>query len=131
MRRIGTARDSESYSFWLASATWSSSAVSVGPGHTTLTVTPLDATSRARPLLNEMTPPFVPEYTTSPDEPTRPASDAMLMIRPDFRSIIDGTMRWHIVTGPRRLTWMSLSQVCGSLSTNFSILSMPALLTRM
>src|SRR5215472_5397309 len=48
--------------------------VSVGPGQTTLTRMLCRATSRATALLKPMMPAFAPEYTTSPDDPTRPAS---------------------------------------------------------
>src|SRR3954451_8276398 len=64
------------------SANLRSAGVSVGPGHTVLAVTPLVATSRARVLVNAMIPPLAPEYTASSDEPTRPASDPMLITRP-------------------------------------------------
>ncbi len=37
---------------------------------------------------NEMIPPLQAEYTDSPDEPTRPASDEMFTIRPRPRAVI-------------------------------------------
>ncbi len=82
IRFIGTARAIASNSPWLRSETCLSSGVSVGPGQTVFTVTPFAATSRASALPNAITAPFVPEYTTSPEEPTRPASEPMLTMRP-------------------------------------------------
>src|SRR5581483_7584881 len=131
MRFNGMARARESYSFWLACATWSSSEVSVGPGQTQFTVTPAAATSRASALVNAITPPLVAEYTASPDEPTFPASEPRLTTRPPPRATMSRTTRWHVVIGPRRLTSMMRPHVAGSLSRNGPITSMPALLTRM
>ena len=62
---------------------------------------PLVAISRASALLNAMMPPFVPEYTTSPELPTLPASELMLMIRPYPRSIIPSSTALVHSTGPR------------------------------
>src|SRR6478752_8168158 len=55
-----------------------SNAVSVGPGHTTLTLMLLRAYSRAIVFENAINPPLHAEYTASPEDPTRPASEAML-----------------------------------------------------
>jgi hypothetical protein len=43
---------------------------------------PYRASSLAIVLVKAMTPPLHPEYTDSPELPTRPASDAMLITRP-------------------------------------------------
>ena len=62
-RRIGTARSSAPRSLApsaLASAMARSIGVSVGPGHTVLAVTPARATSRAKVLVNAITPPLAP-----------------------------------------------------------------------
>ena len=131
VRPSGMARARLSYSFWLYSATWASSAVSVGPGHTQLTVIPWRAISRASVFVNAMTPPLVAEYTASPDDPTRPASEAMFTMRPYLRSIIaSSTARLQLI-GPLRLTAMMRSHSSSVESTNGLITSMPALLTRM
>ena len=53
------------------------------------------------------------------------------MIRPPPRSIIPSSAARVTVMVPRRLTAMILSQVSSAESTNSSITSMPALLTRM
>ncbi len=63
-----------------------SSGVSVGPGHTALSVMPERAISRAIVLVKAMMPPLHAEYTASIDEPTRPASEAMLITRPRRRA---------------------------------------------
>src|SRR5258705_11052916 len=76
------------------SANLRSAGVSVGPGQTVLAVTPLVATSRARGLVNAMIPPLAPEETDSSDEPTRPASEPMLITRPNPRSTMPGRTAW-------------------------------------
>ncbi len=92
---------------------------------------PWRATSRAIVFVNAMTPPFVAEYTASPEEPTRPASEAMLTMRPDLRSIIaSSTARLQLI-GPFKLMAMIRSHSSSVESTNGLMTSMPALLTRM
>jgi len=49
------------------------------------------ATSRARVLVNAMSPPLAPEYTASSEEPTRPASEATFTTRPNPRSAMPRT----------------------------------------
>ena len=58
------------------------SGVSVGPGAITLIAMPSRACSRAIDFENAAMPPLHAAYTASPDEPTRPASEEMLTIRP-------------------------------------------------
>jgi hypothetical protein len=45
-------------------------------------VIPNRAPSRAITFVKAITPPLAAEYTADPFDPTRPASDAMLTIRP-------------------------------------------------
>src|SRR6266540_328595 len=111
--------------------TYLSKAVSMGPGQTTLTLILARASSRARVLEKPITPALQAEYTASPVEPTRPASELIEMILPALRAIIWGMTAWQKLIGPFRLMAMTLSQVSGLLSMNGSILSQPALLTRM
>ena len=66
---------SASRSFGLSPPIEANSAVSVGPGQTQLALTWWRAISRAIALVKAMTPPLAAEYTASPDEPTRPASE--------------------------------------------------------
>jgi hypothetical protein len=61
-------------------------AVSVGPGQSVLTITPLLTSSRATVLPNAIIPPLQAEYTASPEDPTRPASEATLTTRPKPRA---------------------------------------------
>src|SRR5947208_8679265 len=76
-----------------------------------------------------MTPAFAAEYTASPDDPTRPASEPMLTILPLRRSIIESSTARAQRIGPFRLIAITRSQVSSWLFTNGSILSQPALLT--
>ena len=94
----------------------SNSGVSVGPGQTTFNVTPLRASSRASVLVNAMMPPLHAAYTASPDEPTRPASDATLTTRPKPRSAMPRATTWCMFSGPYRLIWMTLSHSARSVS---------------
>lgn len=73
---------SASRSFGLSPPIDANSGVSVGPGHTTFALTWWRAISRAIVLVNAMTPPLAAEYTASPDDPTRPASDARFTTEP-------------------------------------------------
>ena len=59
-----------------------SSGVSIGPGAIAFAVIPKRPFSRAIVFVKAITPPFAAEYTAEPFEPTRPASEAMLTIRP-------------------------------------------------
>src|SRR6266852_4357084 len=90
-----------------------SKAVSVGPGQTTLTLILDRASSRARVLEKPITPALQAEYTASPVEPTRPASELIEMILPALRAIIWGITAWQKLIGPFRLMAMTLSQVSG------------------
>src|SRR5438128_7270588 len=60
--------------------------VCVVAGDTQFTVTHERPTSFASALLNPITPAFAIEYATSRGSPTRPASEMMLMLRPQRRS---------------------------------------------
>ena len=115
--------------FSFPSATDSSSGVSVGPGQMALTVMPYRATSRAMVLPNPMIPALQAEYTASPVDPTLPASEEMLTMRPVWRSTIEGSTALVIRMGPRRLMSMSRSQRSSSVCRNGASRSHPALLT--
>ena len=65
-----------------------SMSVSVGPGQTTLAVTPARANSRAIVLVKAITAALAPAYTASWAEPTRAASELRLTIRPQPRCAI-------------------------------------------
>ena len=78
-----------------------------------------------------MMPALAAEYTASPLEPTRPASELMLTIRPRRRSIMPSSTARVTRIGPFKLIARTLSQVSSALFTNGSALSQPALLTRM
>ena len=90
-RPSGMARVIESNKRSWPSRTPASMAVSVRPGATQLTVTPRRATSRAAAFMKAMAAPLAPEYTASPLDPTRPASEATITTRPSPRSTIDGS----------------------------------------
>src|SRR5699024_2022668 len=77
MRRSGSARSSARRNFGLTSEMLANSGVSAGPGQTTFAVIPARALSRARVLVKATIPPLHAEYTASPLEPTRAASEAM------------------------------------------------------
>ena len=94
MARVSAPRNLSASSPRLAAAS-RSRAVSVGPGQTTLAVTPARAASRAMVLVNEITPPLAPAYTDSRDEPTRAASEAMLTMRPQRASTMAGSTARH------------------------------------
>src|SRR6266851_2182310 len=131
-RFIGTARAIPAMTFSASpdpSAKLRRAGVSVGPGQTVLAVTPFAATSRARVLVNAMMPPFAPEYTASSDEPTRPASDPMLMTRPKPRSVIPGTTALMTRSAPLKLMSRILSQNSSVVLTNGMKSSQPALFT--
>src|SRR6516225_3185465 len=131
-RLIGIARAIPAITFSASpdpSAKLRRAGVSVGPGHTVLAVTPLAATSRARVLVNAMMPPFAPEYTASSDEPTRPASEPMLMTRPKPRSIMPGTTALMTRSAPLKLMSRILSQNSSVVFTNGMKSSQPALFT--
>src|SRR5262249_36834581 len=100
--------------------------VSVGPGQTTLTLIFDRGSSRARVLEKPITPALHAEYTASPVEPTRPASELIEMIFPAPRAIICGMTAWQKLIGPFKLMATTLSQVSGWLSLNGSTLSQPA-----
>src|SRR5205809_6085192 len=105
------------------------SGVSDGPGHTQLTLIRWRATSRATVLVNAMSPPFAAEYTASPVEPTRPASEAMVTILPYSALIMWRSAARVQASGPGRLTARIRSQNSGVVSTNGIGLSQPAQLT--
>ena len=89
------------------------------------------ATSRAIVLVNAITPPLAAEYTASPVEPTRPASDAIEMILPDRCAIIGSRTARVQTMGPFRLIASTLSQNSSLVWTNGIGWSQPALFTRM
>ena len=106
-------------------------AVSVRPGHTTFTVIFFPASSRARVLVSAMMPPLHAEYSASPEEPTRPASEAMFTTLPPPRSTMPGSTQCSRFIAPIRLMEMIFCQNAGSVLRNGLNMSQPALLTRM
>src|SRR3984893_17787725 len=114
--RNGMALTRASPSLGLAFEVAAMSGVYLWAGQTTFTRRPWRAVSRATPLEKPMIPALAPEYTPSPLEPTRPASELTLTMRPDRREIIPyRTDRVQSIT-PLRLTAMLLSQVSSELS---------------
>src|SRR3990170_1008007 len=130
-RPKGITRLRLSASFGFSAVTVAKSGVSVGPGQTQFTLIRWRASSRAIVFVKAMIPPLAAEYTASPVEPTRPASEAMLTIFPyPFLIISSSTARVQTM-GPLRLIARTLSQVSSVDLMNGSTLSQPALLTRM
>ena len=78
-----------------------------------------------------MSPPLAAEYTASPVEPTRPASEAMKMTLPEPCVIICRRAACVHAMGPLRLMARILSQNSGVVSTNGMGVSQPAQFTRM
>ncbi len=74
--------------------------MSVGPGHTQFTRTWWRAISRAADLVKAITPPLAAEYTASPEEPTRPASEPMLTTAPYPWAAMTGNTAWHVLNTP-------------------------------
>ena len=99
-RRIGMARISASRSFGLSPPISANSGVSVGPGHTALALIPLRAISLAIVLVNAMIPPLAAAYTASPDEPTRPASDARFTTVPPPCPAMIGSTALQVCSTP-------------------------------
>ena len=133
MRPIGMERRNASRSFSglaAASVTVARSAVSVGPGQTTLKVMPLWECSRAIVLEKATIPALHAAYTASPDEPTRAASDEMLTTRPPPRSTMAGSTAWCMLSAPTKLMSIRRDQSSGWVSRNGTNRSQPALLTR-
>src|SRR6266702_3705652 len=126
-RRNGIALVRASRSFGPAND--ANSAVSVGPGHTQLTRTWWRAISRASDLVKAMIPPLAAEYTASPDEPTRPASEPRFTTAPLPWAAMTGSTALQACSTPYRLIAIARSQSAGSESTNGLALSQPALLT--
>src|SRR5699024_9611231 len=92
--RSGIARCSALRSFGLSSEMLANSGVSAGAGQTTFAVIPARARSRARVLVKATIPPLHAEYTASPLEPTRAASEAMFTTVPWPCSVITRTTDW-------------------------------------
>src|SRR5271154_4051773 len=132
-RLIGTERVIPPITFSASSpelsANLRSAGVSVGPGQTLFTVTPFVATSRASVFVNAMMPPLAPEYTASSDDPTRPASEPMLITRPKPRSTMPGTTACMTRSAPLKLMSRILSQKSSEVFRNGMKSSQPALLT--
>src|SRR5215471_21816841 len=97
-RRNGIALVRASRSFGPAND--ANSAVSVGPGHTQLTLTWWRAISLASDLVKAMTPPLAAEYTASPDEPTRPASEPRFTTAPPPCWAMIGSTALHVCRTP-------------------------------
>jgi hypothetical protein len=76
----------------------------MGPGAITLAVIPLRPFSRAIDLVNAMTPPLAAAYTEPPREPSRPASDAMLIILPNPADCIGGSTACVVANTASRFT---------------------------
>ncbi|MDT4863571.1 hypothetical protein FQZ97_982840 [compost metagenome] len=92
-------------------------------------LTPLVASSRARVFDRPIRPALQAAYTASPEEPTRAASEAMLMTLPPPASSIFGSTTWCMFRAPVRLMAISCSQCCGSVLRKGRKRSKPALLT--
>ena len=100
-RFIGTERSRAGASLPpLEASKEASSGVSVGPGHTELKVMPCRANSLPRVFISAIVPPLAAEYTASPEDPTRPASEAMLTIRPTPCFAISREAIWVMFKGP-------------------------------
>src|SRR3546814_16377927 len=81
-------------------------------------------------LVKAMTPPLAPEYTDSRDDPTRPASDPMLTMRPSERSTIPGSTERVTRMGPAKFTSITLDWNPSSVSRDGRRSSQPAQLTQ-
>src|SRR5882672_5082871 len=77
-----------------------------------------------------MVAPLQPEYTTSPEEPTRPASEAMLTILPALRAAMPCATACVTCRGPNQLMAVTFFQNASSVFRNGMGVSQPALLTR-
>src|SRR5271169_4100605 len=102
-------------------------------GDTAFTVmSPAPATSLARDFVRQMSAALLAEYGPSVGLPSLPAMEAMLTIRPYFRSRMLLTTALQHSTGPITLTDRTLSQSLLARSHSLPALPvMPALLTRM
>src|SRR5258708_11096440 len=79
----------------------------VRPPETLMTCPVMNAaSSEAR----KATTPLHAAYTDSPEEPTRAASEAMLITRPRPRCALFGATRWCKVIGPRMFVAVTDSQ---------------------
>src|SRR5215467_6924230 len=76
--------------------------VSVEPGQITLTRIPCWRTSSASDSLKPTTPNLDAQYTARFADPTFPAMEAMLMMCPDLRSIMEGNTYRQVKKVPRK-----------------------------
>src|SRR5215472_15965612 len=111
--------------------------VVIDPSATLFTVIWYRPTSRATPRANPAAPAFAAQYAAIPGSPIRPASDTIVMTRPQRLSIMYGSAARVTCIGPYKLTLMNRSHSAGSESataagrTQPPAPALPALLTMM
>ena len=75
--------------------------MSVGPERAAFALTPWRADSRAIALVNAMTPPLAAgKWAASPDDPTRPASDARFTTEPEPCDAMIGSTALQVCRTP-------------------------------
>src|SRR5215469_5974322 len=111
--------------------------VVIDPSATLFTVIWYRPTSRATPRANPAAPAFAAQYAAIPGSPIRPASDTIVVTRPQRLSIMYGSAARVTCIGPYKLTLMNRSHSAGSESATIAgrtqppAPALPALLTMM